>query len=119
MSKKARQYEHLKNLLTHYPGAFLKVWFSQEDCYEGEVEIDDVLLIEGNSEFSIDELLEDLDEQAEICLLEDEYEAKQEASAEVEALAAEGEAITTAQAEGYASWQEEQGHCEIEDEIPF
>ena len=98
--EKVRQYEHLEGLIGMYPGAILKVWCNQDGYFEGEVEVDDIALIGIDSEFSVEELLEDLENNATDYLLKEDKQV---------ALAAEAEAITT----GQARWHDGQGFSDI------
>ena len=89
MNEGTQQYEHLESLLTYYPSAVLRIWFSQRDCYEGEVNLDDVDLIGAYFDYNfetIDELLEELNSQSNTHLDEYGYEGESAHLAQFEGL---------------------------------
>jgi len=96
-------YANLELLLKSFEDIILAITF--DDGYlVGEVyQFDNInILVQTDAQHTLQECLDELERLAHSRL---EYDA----DAEQEALAAESNAITTAQAEGYAHWQKEQG----------
>ena len=93
-------YANLELLLKSFEDIILAITF--DDGYlVGKVYQHDNIFIQTDAQCTLQECLDELDRVAHNRL---EYDAK----AKQEALAAESDAIKTAQAEDYARWQEEQ-----------
>jgi len=94
-------YANLELLLKSFEDVILAITFDDDGYLVGEVYQADNILVQTDAQHTLQECLDELDRVAHNQL---EYDAK----AEQEALAAESDAIKTAQAEDYARWQEEQ-----------